>query len=121
MTPLRIFHDDVREAPPGWTLARNNAEALELLRHNDVAYISLDHDLGADVSAGPFAKGDSPDGTGYDLVRLMLDEGLVPPVVIVHSWNPDGARRMVNELMAGHPSCQVLRRLWEGPEAAWYR
>jgi len=117
---IRIFHDDVRPAPEGWALARTNAEALALLRSNEVSAISLDYDLGATPEDGPMAKGSSPDGNGYALVEAMLAEGLVPPDVIIHSWNIPGARRMEAALMTRHPTCLAMRCPYDPDHLGWY-
>lgn len=100
---MKVWHDDVRPAPEGWTRAYDNPTALQLLRENTVECISLDHDLGASPDSDIWARGCSPDGDGRDLVRAMIAEGLVPPVVYIHSWNPAGAREMAMMLVsAGH-------------------
>lgn len=65
-----------------------------------VVEASLDHDLGMDdqdPDADPntwLLRGDSPEGDGVDLCMAMYHLRLVPPVVTIHSWNPDGAERM---------------------------
>lgn len=105
---MKVWHDDVRPAPDGWVRARNNTEAAELLMKGGVTVISLDHDLGADdaeqferdseewwaamVKAGQGAE------TGFDLVEWMCQNGMVPGLVVVHSWNPAGAERMQHRL-----------------------
>lgn len=99
---LRLWHDDIRPAPEGWTWARTNAQAQEIIATGNVVEISLDHDLGLDyfteeqIDADPellFGKGQS-EQTGYDLVVWMIDNECVPPMVTIHSWNPAGAERM---------------------------
>ena len=100
---MRIWHDDVRPAPEGWTRAEDNAQAKLLLSSAAlVTTISLDHDLGAAPSDGIYAKGSSEE-TGMKLVEWMIEHDLVPEEVIIHSWNPPGARRMAEALnAAGH-------------------
>ncbi len=52
--PIKLWHDDVRPAPEGWTWARTNEKAMEILKAGNVIaasleYViaaSLDHDLG---------------------------------------------------------------------------
>lgn len=110
--PFYVWHDDIRPAPDGrWAWVRTNEEAMRLLSERTVDGISLDHDLGlhhhseADIEANPellFGRGDAAE-TGYDLVRWMIASGHVPPKVAIHSWNPDGAKRMAQALNdAGH-------------------
>lgn len=44
---MKLWLDDIRECPPGWTWAKRAAEAIECLRTGEVEEVSLDHDLGA--------------------------------------------------------------------------
>jgi hypothetical protein len=43
---MRVWLDDVRDAPDGWVHVQTPEEAIELLRSGKVKEISLDHDLG---------------------------------------------------------------------------
>jgi hypothetical protein len=91
---MKIWHDDIRPAPEGWVRACDNAQAKLLLSSAaKVTTISLDHDLGADPSDGINAKGSSEE-TGMKLVEWMIDQDLVPEIVIIHSWNTPAAKRM---------------------------
>lgn len=105
---MKLWHDDIRRPPAGWTWARTNGEALELLRSGTVVEASLDHDLGlheldpADYESPEVLKG-SGSQTGFDLVKLMVAEGLVPRRVRIHSWNPPAALRMA-EYLVSHTS-----------------
>ena len=83
---MKVFLDDERPAPGGWTPVRWPEEAIALLETGEVDAISLDHDLGDDTR------------TGYD-VLLWLEEavatrGLVPPAISIHSANAGARRRM---------------------------
>jgi hypothetical protein len=84
---MRIFLDDERTPPPGWTLVRWPDEVIALLEKNVVEEISLDHDLGDDER-----------GTGYDVVlwieRAVATEGFVPPKIRVHSANSSARFKM---------------------------
>jgi hypothetical protein len=42
---LKLFVDDLRKCPEGWTLARTNTEAIRLLAAGYVDEISVDHDI----------------------------------------------------------------------------
>ncbi len=84
---MKVFLDDERPAPDGWTAVRWPEAAIALLAQGNVAELSLDHDLGDDAR-----------GTGYD-VLLWIEEqvacaGFVPPTMRVHSANPAGRARM---------------------------
>src|SRR4051794_18448272 len=92
---IRLWHDDIRRPPDeSWTWARTNKEAMEILGAGEVVEISMDHDLGlheidpdASLELMAFA-GRSPDGSGYDLVCWMCENGVVPAIITIHSWNP---------------------------------
>lgn len=84
-------HGDVR-------VVKTSAEAIEALTHSDFDIIFLDHDLGGEqmVESGP--------GTGQEVAQWLADRfnylihtGILPKVV-VHSWNPEGGKRMFNTL-----------------------
>lgn len=87
LSSVKVFLDDERAAPPGWTAARWPDEVIELLRTGDVTDISLDHDLGDDER-----------GTGYDVI-LWIEEavatrGFDAPTIHVHSANSSARRKM---------------------------
>jgi hypothetical protein len=89
---MKVWLDDVREAPSGWTHVFTPEEAIELLSSGEVEEISLDHDLGL---ATPESE-----RTGYD-VLLWLEEAVATgtwtqalPVIHIHSANSVGRRRM---------------------------
>jgi hypothetical protein len=119
---MKIWHDDVREPPDEtWVWARTNKEAIYLLlvagqQGIAITEMSLDHDLGLhEMSFTEKAlryKGNSPDGDGVDLVQAMCALRLVPPKVTVHSWNPEGAARMVG-MLEGMSDAEVTRRAYE--------
>lgn len=84
---MKLYLDDVRPAPAGWKLVRWPQEMIELLMTGAVTDVSLDHDLGNDKR-----------GTGYDVITWMekavVDYGLVPPNIKVHSANVPARQRM---------------------------
>jgi hypothetical protein len=89
---VRVWLDDLREAPKGWVHVRTPDESINLLRSGEVEEISLDHDLGLATSEA--------ERTGYD-VLVWLEEAVATgtwqfevPVIRVHSANPVGLRRM---------------------------
>jgi len=101
---MRVWLDDVREAPSGWTWVKTSADAIALLAGGDVAEISLDHDLGDDVV----------NGTGYSVVcwieEAVATRGFVPPRMRIYSANIVGRARMeqaiasIERLRLGSPS-----------------
>lgn len=86
-TVIRVYLDDERIPPEGWTLVRWPQEAIALLERGGVDEISLDHDLGDDRR-----------GTGYDVVlwveRAVAERGFVPPQMLVHSANSSARMKM---------------------------
>ena len=87
---MKIYLDDCRQCPEGWTLAKTAQEAIDLLLENKdiVTHISLDHDLGPEEA-----------GTGYDVAcwieeRYYTDADWIAPQWAIHSSNPVGRQRM---------------------------
>ena len=88
----KVFLDDVRPTPEGWTLVRWPSEVIALLERGEVDELSLDHDLGDETI------------TGYD-VLVWLEEavalrGFKAPAVVVHSANVVGRKRMENAIVS---------------------
>jgi len=86
--PIRVWLDDVRDAPDGWVRVFTAAEAIALLEAGGVVEISLDHDLGDEATCG----------TGYD-VAVWIEEavatrGFAAPEIHIHSANVVGRERM---------------------------
>lgn len=83
---MRLYLDDIRNAPPGWTITRNARECMGLLALGEVTHLSLDHDLGEDL-------------TGYD-VLLWIEErvafgGFAPPEIEIHTDNAGARPKML--------------------------
>ena len=84
---MRVYLDDERQTPEGWTRVYWPEEAIDLLKSGEVTHISLDHDLG-----------DDSHGTGYDVVlwieEAVFTRGFKPPYMQVHSANSSARERM---------------------------
>ena len=87
---MKIWLDDLRPAPPGWTWIKDAEEAVRYLGDFYVTDISLDHDLGDDYD---------PDytlyNTGYDVAKWIEEQtaenhNYFPPRIFVHTDNPVG-------------------------------
>ena len=79
-------------------------EAIFALSTHDWDYLFLDHDLG-----GLQMCASGPD-TGYEVAEWLAEHAdRQPPNIIIHSFNPDGARKMhealPNSVLA--PGCWV--------------
>lgn len=108
---VRLYLDDVRKCPVGWTLARSVAEAIDVMKQWTVVEASLDHDLGAcdecllreEVAAlaanGAFLCPHIPNG--MEFVRWMKRTGVWPQnKPTVHSANGGEAPRMREQIDA---------------------
>ncbi|OZG69965.1 hypothetical protein BTA51_28425 [Hahella sp. CCB-MM4] len=84
---MKVYLDDERETPEGWTRVYWPEEAIALLQTGKVEEISLDHDLG-----------DDEHGTGYDVVlwieEQVITNGFNPPKIRVHSANSSAREKM---------------------------
>lgn len=111
---MKVYLDDIRDCPEGWTLARNYQEALDLLRTGKVTEISLDHDLGMEVTGKVdvdewdnqiLLARDIEAKTGYD-VACWIEEALYhghlrwDMKIHCHSANPAGKKRIMQVIEA---------------------
>ena len=84
---MRVYLDDERPCPPGWTPARWPDEAIDFLKTGNVTELSLDHDLG-----------DDDRGTGYDVLlwieQAVALEKFTPPKMRIHSANSSARQKM---------------------------
>lgn len=90
---LRIYLDDERDTPIGYTRCYWPAEVIKYLESTKVDEISLDHDLGDDDGHG----------TGYSVlvwIEEMIHTGKMNylPVLKVHSANPSARIKMQNAI-----------------------
>jgi hypothetical protein len=90
---MKVYLDDERATPDGWTRVYWPDEAIRLLETAAVEELSLDHDLGNDER-----------GTGYDVI-LWIEEavalrGFRPPKIYVHSANASARAKMAAGVLA---------------------
>ena len=107
-----LWYDDVR--PPihidavFW--ARTNKTAQWFVEHNDrnISHAFLDHDMGMHTVHPEEAEAFThlvrgPWHNGLHLVEWLIRHGyLRKSVITIHSWNPDGAKRMKQALIAAN-------------------
>ena len=86
---MKIYLDDVREAPEGWILIRTGESLIAILRAQEgkIEALSLDHDLGEGKMSG------------YEVLKWMEAQvflyGYKPPkTILIHSDNPVGRKNM---------------------------
>ena len=110
---MKVYLDDIRPCPEGWVLARNYEEAIKLLRPGKVTEISLDHDLGMEVTGKVMMDDwdkqillarDVEVKSGYDVacwIEMAVFGKQIPcPKVYCHSANPPGKKRILQVIAA---------------------
>jgi hypothetical protein len=95
---MKIWLDDVRPAPEGYTLAKSVNETINLIlkAENDgvrIAVIDCDHDLGDYANDG---------GDGIKLLDWLVERGTFYPIAL-HTANPVGRDNMM----------RLINRYWE--------
>jgi CheY-like chemotaxis protein len=79
------------------------SEAKELLTQNKYDVIFLDHDLG-----GRQMVSSDEEETGYQVAKIIDDTINKDVPVLVHSWNPEGAKNIANVLTNGKRQVVVI-------------
>ena len=93
---MKVWLDDLRSKPGNdWVKVTTFDACIDLILHNKIDVLSLDHDLG---SADPLQ-------TGYDVLCaiecLMRNDDVdfwVPTDIRVHSDNPVGKQKMLQAI-----------------------
>ena len=84
---IKLYLDDERVQPDGWTRVKTAKRAIEYLETGMVNQISLDHDLGNDDA-----------GTGYDVIcwieKQVALTNFNPPTISIHSANSSAVQKM---------------------------
>jgi len=97
---MKVYLDDVREAPDGWVRTHTPSETIELLGTGRVRELSLDHDLGFHA--------DGTEMTGYSVLSWLEAEiaherwPFPMPTIRIHSANPVGRERMKRAIESIH-------------------
>jgi len=130
---IKLFVDDVRRCPDGWTVARTITEAIRALSLFDVSEVSLDHDIGHEVrdletnkmkffscteTFEPVAwyirqmrvinqEKYWASQNGKTCGQLLEDNPHYEPkpIVTIHSSNPAGAQKLCNILGLDYATC----------------
>lgn len=103
---VKLWLDDIRDEPKGWTRAYTASQAIKILEEEQVEFVSLDHDLGF----GPYKENSPEDNmSGMDVVNwLIKNPQKVPPHIVIHSHNWYRAREMANRLWESNIECKVM-------------
>lgn len=90
-TKINVFLDDLRACPAGFVLARTAEDCITLMENNEVAILSLDHDLGWDSM------------NGSDLAHALVARGLYADEIFLHSSSMAGRENMYGIFMQQKP------------------
>lgn len=96
---MKLYVDDIRDAPEGYTLARTIDSAMNFIfiYKNDIEVISLDHDISLEVEvAGTYRPFPSPETyrAVARYIKSVYANDKHKPKIILHSANPDGRLAM---------------------------
>lgn len=104
MTPVRLYLDDIRTPPAGWTLVRSGDEFRAFVDRVmaegiKITHISFDHDLAEDHYSLHRKDGVAWQANGCDVAKWLI--ATYPDLaryvtVSVHSMNPVGAENIRN-------------------------
>lgn len=102
---MKLYVDDLRICPEGWTLARTNTEAIRLLATGYVTEISIDHDIcvpNAHLINQTVRKRLAIGEETYQPVAYYIAAMPKPNLIKVnfHTANPEGAAKMKSILDA---------------------
>lgn len=93
---IKLWLDDIRTPPDeSWEWVKTAPEAIRILGSMEVEIVSLDFDLGEGL--GGYME--SP-GSGLEVARyiMTLPKESRPRIIGIHSQNPVGCKRMIDEL-----------------------
>ncbi len=103
---MKLWVDDIRPAPEGWTRARSVTEAIRILATMSVEEVSLDHDISMKVMVGdeeagfseprPFRSNETFEPVAWFIRELARErpDGRYPSHVTLHTANSVGAEKM---------------------------
>lgn len=89
---INLYVDDLRDCPPGFTIARTYEEAIFYLDKYKINILSLDHDLGEDENGKLRLN-------GYDVVKYICENGIFMRKIYIHTDNPVGRENMHQTLI----------------------
>lgn len=98
---MRIFIDDIREAPEGWHSCKTVAEAIRTIATmgGQIKEISLDFDDGTRNTFEPVAW--------FIKEYWTVRAGKNSPKIIIHTGNPGGAAKLADILQGFELSRQL--------------
>lgn len=114
---IKLWLDDCRQAPPNYEWVMNYDEAvkrLEEIKRDKLEFdvFQMDHDL---EDAHYMSLNGDHEKTGYSVMCWMEEHDVFPKIVIIHSFNPFGAKKMLD--VAVKHTQAVYRKY--SPETQW--
>jgi hypothetical protein len=103
-----LWLDDERPSPgAGWARVYDGDEAIAwMIDYGTPEVASLDHDLAEDQYPWEGKQYGEYEGLcGFDVVKWMMANSVFPDKVIIHTMNPVGAARMIEELQRYRYRC----------------
>lgn len=97
---MKLYIDDIRQAPKGWTLARTINSAINAIIQFEPTEISLDHDISHETTIDGNYLVHSSDEC-FCAVALFIGErykNKLKPKITLHTANPNGAEKMAEKL-----------------------
>lgn len=93
---IKLWLDDMKEAPEGWAWAKTRDQAIGVLERGDVEIASLDYDINWDPGESDDDDDFENTRTGMAVVHWLNKTGNWPKNgVAVHSTNLNGTLRMI--------------------------
>lgn len=118
---MKLWVDDIRPAPEGWTRARSVTEAIRILATMAVEEVSLDHDISMKVMVGDEDAGFSEprpfrsNETFEPVARFIAaaypvdDDGQSQLFVTIHTANSVAASKMAAILHEFRPAVRLSK------------
>lgn len=92
---MKLFVDDMRACPEGWTPAKSVTEAIRILSTQDVEEVSLDHDIACRLVDGhEHSSNETFEPVAWFL--LMANSPVEVVKVRIHTSNVAAGRRMAD-------------------------
>ena len=109
---MKLYLDDLRDHPEGWTRAYTAHQAISHLQSGDYDFASLDHDLDAYYYTS-YHEGTY---TGFHVVKYMAEHDIWPHLgVRIHTDN-DWGRNNMQELIETY---SPYTNMYEGRPRTW--
>lgn len=118
---IKIWVDDLRQEPLGWSCVRTITEAIRIIDCYDVEEVSLDHDITHILDRTPsglIGHTSACPETYEPVARYIAAKPGGIKRVHIHTSNPAGAERMAAIIRDAAPHIKLSRRIGEIYEEA---